>query len=104
MKLEELSSYKITWIEVTPVNRKFILKKDLVKISGIYMPIGRKHERFRRPFPNKEKAKEWINNFDKKLIGKYKVRLFTDRQFKLAKAPDYNIEFTKKQIEETYNL
>ena len=65
--------------------------------------IGWRKKSLRRHFPSKEKAISFLTTFDKKLDKRYMVRLFTDRQFGMAKQEeDYAIPYTKKQMKEVY--
>lgn len=104
--LNNISSYKIYWAEFTPVTGKYVTKKDIAAIQGYsdrYM--GRYNKNYRRHFPDKERAIEFINSFDKKLSKRYMVRLFTDKQFSMAKREnDYAIPYTKKQLAEVYYI
>lgn len=88
----------------SPVTGKFITKKDIATIQGYSdRYIGRYNTNYRRHFPSKERAMEFINNFNKKLSKRYMVRLFTDKQFGIAKAENgYAIPYTKKQLDEVY--
>lgn len=101
-----LSSYKIYWAEFTPVIGKYITKNDIAIIQGYTdRYIGRYNTNYRKHFASKEQAQEFINNFDKKLSKRYKVRLFTDKQFGMAKPENgYAIPYTKKQLEEVYYI
>lgn len=65
--------------------------------------MGWRKASLRRHFPSKEKAIDFLTTFNKKLNKRYKVRLFTDRQFGMAKESEgYAIPYTKKQQEEVY--
>lgn len=99
-----ISAYKIYWAEFTPVKGKYITKKDIATIEGYTdRYIGRYNTNYRKHFPSKEHALEFINNFDRKLSKRYMVRLFTDKQFGMAKQENnYAIPYTKKQLEEVY--
>ena len=99
-----LSPYKIYWAEFTPVTGKFITKKDIAAIRGYCNRyVGRYNTYYRQHFPSKEKAVEFITNFNKKLSKRYMVRLFTDKQFGMAKQENgYAIPYTKKQLREVY--
>ena len=100
-----LSPYKIYWAEFTPVTGKYITKKDIAAIQGSDRYIGRYNTNYRKPFASKERALEFINNFDKKLSKRYMVRLFTDKQFGMAKQENgYAIPYTKKQLAEVYYI
>lgn len=98
------SPYKIYWAEFTPVTGKFITKKDIATIQGYAdRYIGRYNTYYRKYFGSKEHALKFIKNFSKKLDKQYMVRLFTDKQFSMAKQETgYAIPYTKKQMEEVY--
>lgn len=98
------SAYKIYWAEFTPVTGKYITKKDIATIQGhADRYIGRYNTNYFKHFASKERALEFINNFNKKLSKRYMVRLFTDKQFGMAKQENgYAIPYTKKQMEEVY--
>ena len=102
----QLSPYKVYWAEFTPVTGKFVTKKDVATIQGYSDKyIGRYNIYYRRHFASKEKAIEFITNFNKKLSKKYMVRLFTDKQFGMAKQENgYVIPYTKKQLKEIYYI
>lgn len=101
-----LSAYKICWAEFTPITGKYISKKDITAIEGhIDRYIGSHNTNYRKHFASKERALEFINNFNKKLSKPYMVRLFTDKQFGMAKQETgYAIPYTKKQLEEVYYI
>ena len=101
-----LSAYKIYWAEFTPVTGKFVTKKDIAAIQGYSdRYIGRYNKNYRKHFASKERALEFINNFNKKLSKRYMVRLFTDKQFGMAKQENgYAIPYTKKQLAEVYYI
>ena len=62
----EFSPYKIYWAEFTPVIGKYITKKDIAVIQGYAdRYIGRYNTNYRQHFPSKERALEFINNFNK---------------------------------------
>ena len=98
------SAYKIYWAEFTPVTGRYITKKDIAAIRGVNdRYIGRYNKYYRHHFPSKDAAIKFIDTFDKKLSKRYMVRLFTDKQFSMAKAENgYAIPYTKKQMEEVY--
>ena len=101
----EFSPYKIYWAEFTPVKGQFVTKHDNKIISGSSLYLFPRSKRIRRHFASKEKALEFITNIDKKLDKQYMVRLFTDKQFGMAKAEnDYAIPYTKKQLDEVYYI
>lgn len=102
----QVSPYQIYWAEFTPVSGKYVTKQDIAKIKGYsnkYM--GSYNKNYRHPFANKEKAIEFLINFNKKLSKRYMVRLFTDKQFAMAKQENgYAIPYTKKQLNEVYYI
>ena len=101
--INNLSSYRIYWAEFTPVTGKYVTKKDIAAIKGNAFYVGKYNTNYRQHFPSKEKALEFISNFDKKLSKRYSVRLFTDKQFGMAKPENgYAIPYTQKQLNEVY--
>lgn len=106
MKTILFSAYKIYWAEFTPVTGKFVTKKDIATIQGYSdMYIGRYNKYYRKHFASRDKAIEFITNFNKKLTKRYMVRLFTDKQFGMAKEENgYAIPYTKKQLNEVYYI
>lgn len=104
--METLSPYKICWAEFTPVTGKYVTKRDIVTIRGINdRYIGRYNTSYRKHFGSKDRAVEFIRNFRKKLSKRYMVRLFTDKQFGMAKSENgYAIPYTKKQLDEVYYI
>jgi hypothetical protein len=114
MKTQILSSnrYNITWIEFRP-EFGIATKADVKKISG----LSQVHFRYSchvcdihtgcyyKWFASKEKAVEFLQNFDKKLSKRYECRLFTDKQFGDRNEKDnYKVAFTKKQMDEVYYI
>lgn len=101
-----LSAYKIYLAEFTPTTGKYITKSDIATIEGYAdRYTGRYNTNYRKHFASKERALEFINNFNKKLSKRYMVRLFTDKQFGMAKQENgYAIPYTKKQLEEVYYI
>lgn len=99
----KLSPYKIYWIELVPI--KGIVTKHDRRLFGEYCLIGKESKHYKH-FPSKQKALDWLANFDSaKLDKSYSCRLFTDKQFGLAKAEnDFAIPFTSKQLNEVYYL
>lgn len=96
----KLSPYIITWVEVRPFYG-IIPIKDLKKMKIAH---GIEKNRGYAPFPNKEKALEWIEKTSQiKLSKSYQVRMFSDKQFSMAKMYRL-IPFTKKQWEDVYYL
>lgn len=101
--MKEFSKYIVTWAEITP-NKGIVTKHDR-KAFGDILLLGVETKHFKH-FADKESAKNWIKNFNKKLDKNYTVRLFTDAQFALAKTigGETTIPFTKKQMEEVFVL
>ena len=74
-----LSEYKIYWIEITPTGKgRAVTKPDIRKIGAMYL---NGNKRAVKHFGDKEKALAFIKSFDKPLQNRYKVRLFTDKQY-----------------------
>jgi hypothetical protein len=98
--MKSLSKYQITWVEFTP--EKGIVTKHDQKVFGAVVTFPNE-KTYRKHFPSKEKAVEYLQNFDKKLDKKYSARLFTDAQFANASEKDgFAIKFTKKQMNEVF--
>lgn len=96
-----LSAYKIYWAEFTPTTGKIVTKHDMKRLDPC--AIGFRLTSLRRHFPSKQKALDFLSGFDKKLDKRYAVRLFSDKQFSLAKESEgYAIPYTKKQLNEVY--
>ena len=96
-----LSAYKIWWAEFTPTTGRVVTKHDQRKLGGIQVWRGEK--RFRRHFPSRDKALEFVTTFSGKLDKRYAVRFFSDKQFSMAKESEgYAIPFTKKQMEDVH--
>lgn len=98
-----LSPYKVYWVELTP--SKGIVTKHDRRLFGDFCLCG-KEKRYRKHFSCKQEALEWLANFNATRLDKsYSCRLFTDKQFSLAKAEDnFAIPFTSKQLKEVYYL
>ena len=98
-----LSPYKIYWVELVP--SKGIVTKHDRRLFGDVLLRGteKKHYKY---FWNKDKALDWLANFDATRLDKsYSCRLFTDKQFGMAKAENnFAIPFTSKQLKEVYYL
>ena len=100
---QEFSPYKIYWAEFTPTTGRVVTQHDQKALGAIQVWRGQKN--YRRHFASKEKALEFVNKFDKKLDKRYQVRLFTDKQFGMAKQENgYAIPYTKKQLAEVYYI
>ena len=97
-----ISAYKIYWAEFTPMTGRVVTKHDRKQFGEISTDY-KSPKTYRKHFPNKEKAMEYIKTFNKKLDKKYIVRLFTDKQFAMAKQEyGYAIPYTTKQLKEIY--
>ena len=104
MKTTELSAYRIYWAEFFPAFG-VVTKHDRKQIDGFSGMMGKSPKTYRKHFPSKEKAVKFIKSFNKPLNKSYTVRLFTDRQFGLAKQSEgYAIHYTRKQWAETYTI
>lgn len=100
--LNNLSGYRITWVEITPCVGKAI-KKDVDKLGATYF-AGRRDACYRH-FPTKEKAVAFVQGFDKKLEKQYTCRFFCDKQLKQRTPQNgYKVPFTTKQMEEVYTI
>lgn len=99
----KLSPYKVYWVELIP--SKGIVTKHDRRIFGEYCLTGKESKHYKH-FPSKQDALNWLANFDAARLDKsYSCRLFTDKQFGLAKAEnDFAIPFTSKQLKEVYYL
>lgn len=97
------SKYQIYWAELSP--KKGIVTKSDRKKMGDILCVG-KINKFYKHFPSKEKAIDWIKDFNKKLDKQYTVKLFTDAQFAMSQKVDgcFSIPFTEKQLKEVYYL
>lgn len=105
MKQLFISAYKVYWAEFTPVKGTFVTKHDNMVISGTRFNLGSFQRNVRKHFVTKDDAIKFIRTFDKKLDKKYMVRLFTDKQFGMAKEGDgYAIPYTQKQLNEVYYI
>lgn len=98
-----LSPYKIYWVELVP--SKGIVTKHDRRLFGDTFLRGTEKKHY-KCFWNKDKALDWLANFDATRLDKsYECRLFTDKQFGMAKAEDnFAIPFTSKQLKEVYYL
>lgn len=100
MKRVFLSPYKIVWVEFRPKYGK-ATKADCNKIEGwrcTYHTADLYTKCYYKYFSSKEKAIEFLQNFNKKLSKKYECRMFTDKQFGMrCRENDYKVPFTKKQ-------
>lgn len=100
----KISAYRIYWAEFFP-RYGVVTKHDRKQIDGICGIIGTSPKTYRKHFSSKEKAIAFLTSFSKALDKPYTVRLFTDRQFALAKESDgYCIHYTRKQWEEIYEI
>lgn len=99
--INTFSPYKITWIEIRPMTGRTVIAADAKKMRIVCVHrngFGYAH------FHNEESALEWLRT-EHKLSKRYEVRLFTDKQFGMAKEETgYAIPFTKKQFNEVYYI
>lgn len=97
-----LSAYKVIWAEFFP-DYGIVTKHDRKQFGDI-MCLGR-GKTYRKHFASKAAALDYIRTFSKKLDKSYTIRMFTDKQFSLAKeTDDYAIPYTNKQYAEIYNI
>lgn len=97
------SPYRITWAEFFPAYG--VVTKHDRKQFGEILTDYKSPKTYRRHFPSKAKAVEYLTNFNKRLDKMYTVRLFSDRQFSLAKqSENYRIHYTRKQWNETFEI
>lgn len=99
----KLSPYKVYWVELVP--SKGIVTKHDRRLFGDVLLRGTEKKHYKH-FMNKQGVLDWLANFDATRLDKsYSCRLFTDKQFGLAKAEDnFAIPFTSKQLKEVYYL
>ena len=101
-KRVEFSPYKIWWAEFIPTTGRYVTKKDIAAL-GHKSYVGIRNKTWRKHFASKERAVAFLTNFNGKLSKRYKVLLFTDKQFGMAKQENgYAIPYTKKQLSEPY--
>lgn len=93
------SVYKVIWAEFFPAYG--IVTKHDRRQFGEVVCHGRL-KTYRKHFADKAAALDYILTFSKKLDKAYTIRLFTDKQFSIAK--DGVIPYTKKQYAEIYNI
>ena len=103
LNMKKLSPYKVYWAEFTPLSGRVVTGHDQKALGSIW---ARKNQKvYRMWFGSKEKAIEYLKTFSGKLDKRYAVRLFTDKQFSLAKRETgYAIPFTEKQKKEVYYI
>ncbi len=93
---------KVTWIEFFPVTGKIVPMIDR-KILGDTLLLAGRYKTYRKNFPSKEAALNYLNTIRGKLSKNYKCLLSTDKQFGMASEEDgYSIPYTKKQLQEAY--
>jgi 2-hydroxy-3-keto-5-methylthiopentenyl-1-phosphate phosphatase len=95
---KNFSEYTIYWAEIR-AEKGVVTMSDQRKIN---FHAYRRCDACRKHFPNKQKALEWVKNFNQNLDKRYSVRLFTDKQFGMMK--DGVVPFTSKQLEEVYYI
>lgn len=99
-KTVTLSAYKITWVEVRPQTGRKVTTRDAKRLGVITRRNGYGYMHF----ANKERALAWLSQ-PRNLSKAYECRLFTDKQFGMAKEVDgYAIPFTMKQNNDVYYL
>lgn len=100
-----LSPYKIFWVEFRPEYGR-ATKADCNKIEGwrcTYHIADRHTKCYYKHFASKEKAVDFLQNFNKTLSKKYECRLFTDKQFGMRRQENgYKVPFTEKQRKNVY--
>lgn len=100
-RINNHSTYQITWIEVRPITGRTVTAADVRKMRNVCVHrngFGYAH------FPNKKSALEWLRT-ERKLSKKYEARLFTDKQFGMAKEENgYAIPFTTEQYNEVFTF
>lgn len=101
--LNKLSAYEIYWAEFIPTTGRYVTKKDIKAMGD--NPLGKHFTTYCKHFPSKEKAIQFIIDFNKKLSKRYRVLLCTDKQFGMAKQETgYAIPYTLKQLAEAYYI
>ena len=98
----EISAYKITWIELRSTDGVASIA-DKNKLKNLWS-ISNDKTSLLKHFGCKENAIAEIERIKKISLRKqYEVRLFTDKQFGMAKCDNgYKIPFTKKQNEDMF--
>lgn len=98
----EISAYKITWIELRATDGVASIA-DKNKLKKLWS-ISNDKTSLLKHFGCKENAIAEIERIKKISLRKqYEVRLFTDKQFGMAKCDDgYKIPFTKKQNDDMF--
>ena len=96
LKLNNLSSYKLYWIELRPI--KGIATLADRKRLGVRWNRSLNNNMYSH-FVNRESAERCLESLKSVKLGKaYEARLFTDKQFGMAEAAnEYAIPFTKMQ-------
>lgn len=99
----ELSPYEIYWVELVP-SEGIVTKHDR-RLFGATLLWGIEKKHYKH-FLSKREALDWLANFNSTRLDKsYECRLFTDKQFGMAKAENnFAIPFTSKQLKEVYYL
>lgn len=102
---ENLSEYKITWVEIKAENgiiAKADAKKFSKRLGGSILPNGNWYLHF----PNKQSAIDFVNGIKGiNFFQRYECRFFTDKQFGMLKPEEnYTVPFTKKQLKEVIYL
>lgn len=102
MNNNNLSPYKIVWIEYIP-SKGYVTKHDQ-KVLGALDAIN-KLKSFKMCYSSKEAAMNFLRNFRKRLDKNYRCLISTDKQFGMAKEENgYKIPYTEKQLKEVFIL
>lgn len=101
-----ISPYIVTWVEIkalwgiVPIHDQILFDssfrfRHFKGLSAVY-----KH------FKNRASALQWIETFNKKLVKSYVCRVFSDKQFGMAKVAPHGliIPFTHKQYYDVYYI
>ena len=98
-----LSPYKIWWVEFVP-DKGCVTRHDRAALGDALL-LGKRSPFYRRPFPSKRAAVDFLINFRKRLDKRYTCYLFTDKQFTMANPETgYAIPYTAKQKNNPYYL
>ena len=98
MDLNNLSSYKLYWIELRPIKGIATLA-DRKRLGARWSNLPKSNVNLYSHFINRESAERCLESLKRVKLGKaYEARLFTDKQFGMAEAADgYKIPFTAMQ-------
>lgn len=99
--MKTFSSYQIHWVEFFPTTKCNVSKHDQ-KVFGA-ISVFEKQSTYKKHFPSKQAAIDYLRNFNSAIDDRYRCRIFTDKQFGMAKEEEgYAIPYTKKQAKEEY--